>query len=255
MESYQHLSDSTQDNQVEVIRLKKYGCGLQIPVVVSCLSWLGLLLSLLGLSASLSVLFLPWNYSHSIVVYVIATLMWIFSFLFLIFSVNLMRANKAGRWEEVKEMVRRVCSLIGLLQIICGVISLAYSLITVIQSHVKTQPELLVSKVVLMVGSVALITFSSLLLYGVQRKKTKPVQAAFFFNLFMEFFLVITFSIQSSQTESNLILIPVMGLAVSVIHAIYANLVVLVHYNVLLFDNGYYEKNLEFFNRNFNFQM
>jgi len=260
MEGYHHLTDSSQDKEVDVVRLKKYGCGLRISLVVSCLSWQGLFLSLLGFAASIFVLLLPrilhfqWDLSRSIIIYIMGTLIWLFSLLFFISSYNLMRKNKALLTKEVKEMVRTHCRLIGLLQILCGLIFLAYNIITVFQSQVKIDFKL-ASKIVCMMGSVALVTFSILLLYGIKRKKTKPILAAFIFNLFMEMFLVLTFSILSAQTGIDQILYPIMYLAVSVIHATYANPLILVHYNYLLIDSGYYEKNLEFFNRNFNFQI
>merc|ERR1711988_395424 len=65
MEGYHHLTDSSQDKEVDVVRLKKYGCGLRISLVVSCLSWQGLFLSLLGFAASIFVLLLPRSYTSS----------------------------------------------------------------------------------------------------------------------------------------------------------------------------------------------
>jgi len=112
----------------------------------------------------------------------------------------------------------------------------------------------LAADIVCILGSLTLITFSGLLIYGVLRKKTKPVQAYFIFSLFLEIFLIIYFS-KDIVISSGKILLPIVGLFTSLIHLSYCNGLVILHYNILLHDVGFYKKNLEFFNKAFQIQV
>lgn len=259
--------ETNEENEVERIKLKKYGCGIRMVDWVSALGWYGLALSVLSILASIVMVLTPWtfksvcgsNFNCNIVTVVTAVIWAIFSSLWGIFSVRLLKNNKDWPTEELKDLVKTGCSIIGCIQVICGgyfLTAYTVSLVKILDSPAIPK-ETLAADIICMLGSLALISFSSLLIYGVLRKKTKPVLAFSIFNLVLECFLIIYFSmdIHSSRTEMKQLFSPIFGIIATLIHLSYSNGLVILHYNILLHNMGFYKKNLEFFNKAFQVQV
>lgn len=259
--------DTNEENQVERIKLKKYGCGIRMLDWVSVLGWYGLTLSLLSILASIVMVLTPWtfkwvcvsNFNCKIVTLVTAVIWANFSLFWGIFSVRLLKNNQDCPTEELKDLVKTGCSVIGCIQVICGgyfLTAYTVSLVRILDSP-AIPVETLAADIISMLGPLALISFSTLLIYGVLRKKTKPVLAFFIFNLVLDCFLIINFSmdIHSSRTEMKQLFSPIFGIIATLIHLSYSNGLVILHYNILLHYMGFYKKNLEFFNKAFQVQV
>ena len=253
----------------EMLRLKKFGCGSRMVTWVSCLGWYGLALSLLSLQASIVLVLTPWVFrwfcgadttctSITVSSGVIAAL---FSLLWIFFSVRMLRRNQDRNSAEIGDLVKTGCFVIACLQGICGGYIFTTYTVSLMKRFSILQDipvETLAEDIICILGSLAFVTFSSLLINdGVLRKKTKPVQAYFIFSLILECFLIIKFSrdINSSGMELSQLFLPVFGLIVTLIHLSYCNGLVILHYNILLHDMGFYKKNLEFFNEAFRIQV
>ena len=254
MDNYRSLPN--EENE-EVIKLSKFGCGLRLRTAGLGLAGLGSVLSVGGLAVGLLLVLTPWtgNWHCGLrsrdcsLIYIIGASVWIFSLLWFFFSINLMRKSKARHMEDMKKMVKIACSVIGSLQIIGGSLSFASYMLSVNQYESNTE---LAAKIVWILSSVSLIVFSGLLLVGVRLKKTTFVQIALYYNLVVDFYLLINFSLNVCQADRDII--SVIGLIINVIHLVYCNTIILAQYNVLVHDMGYYKKNLQFFTSNFHIQ-
>jgi len=259
--------ETNEENEVvEMTRLKKYGCGIRMVDWVSVLGWYGLALSVLSILASMMTVLTPWiftrvcgtNINCNIVTIATGVFSAIFSLLWFIFSVKLLKNNQEYT-EELKELVKTGCFLIAFLQVICGgYIFTAFTVSLVKIFDIEAIPmEKLAADIICLLGSLALIAFSSILIYGVLKKKAKLVHAYFIFSLVMECFLIFNFSqdINSSGTELDQLFSAIFGVIVALVHLSYCNGLVILHYNILLHDMGFYKKNLEFFNKAFQMQV
>ena len=254
--------ETSEENEVEVEVLRKYGCGSRVVVWVSALGWYGLLLSLLSILASLVMVLTPGIFEAvcgldstcSIMTVATGGVSVTLSCYWVIFSVKFLRRNKDWNSEEFKDLVKKGCFVIACNQVICW----GYFFTTYIVSlgelfYIQAPLGTLAADIIYVIGSLALITFSGLLMYGVLRKKTKPVQTYLLSSLVLKCCLIINFclDISSSGMEFSYIV----GLIVTLIHLSYGNGLVILHYNILLHDMGFYKKNLEFFNKAFQIQV
>ena len=250
-----------EENEVKMMRLKKYGCGIRVVDWVSTLGWYGLALSVLTILGSILMMLrvLKWgcgsDINCNIVTVVTGVISLIFSSLWLLFSARLLKYNQNVHSDELKELVKTGCSMIACIQGFCGgyiFTANTVSLVKLFDSEVIPM-ETLTADIICILGSLALIIFSSLLIYGVLRKKTEPVHAFFIFSLFLECFLIINFSMDINSSRE--LFSSIFGLIVTLIHLSYSNGLIILQYNILLHDMGFYKKNLEFFNRTFQMQV
>ena len=143
-------------------------------------------------------------------------------------------------------MVKTGCFVVACFQLIWG----GYIFTSLLSSTSDLSLRHQASDIICSFGSLLLITFSCLLLYGILWKKPKPVHASFLFSLVLDSFLIVYFSmgINSSGLESILL---IFGLVLTLIHLSYCNGLIILQYNIMLHDMGFYKKNLEFFNEAF----
>lgn len=260
-ENNQALSETESDltqSADKVVRLKKYGCGQRVSTLVSLLGWYGLTLSLGGLCVSLYLVMAPWishlncwRNKNCNFLYIIGVLLWLSSLIWFIFSFNLMNKNKAQHTDKVKHLVKIACSVVASAQLVIALLALAYFVATFSDNMEKQ----LIENILSLVGSLSLSIFSGLLLYGAQCRKNKLVHAGLIYNLFAQFFLILNFSINISSISSiEKSYFSVIGLIVTIIHVSYGNGIIILHFNALLEDVGFYKENLQFVNRAFRIQ-
>merc|ERR1712110_952903 len=183
--------------KVKVLRLKKYGCEIRMVDWVSALGWYGLALSVLGFFASiglmLTTLMFQWvcgsGTTCSSMTVATGVISMFFSLLWIIFSVTLLKRKHDWHTTEFKELVKTGCFVIACIQIIVGGYFFTTSTISLGKMlDIQAIPVTFAADTICILGSLALITFSCLLIYGVQwnPKKTKLVQAYFIFSLFLD---------------------------------------------------------------------
>jgi len=245
---------TNEENEVVVLRLKKYGFGTKMVLWVSALGWYGLALSLLSILASSVLVMTPWVFQRfcgpditcNIMTVATGVISAVFSLLWIFFSVKLLKKKQCWQTEEWKDLVKTGCFVVACFQLICG----GYIFTSLLSSTSDLSLQHQASDIICSFGSLLFITFSCLLLYGILWKKPKPVHASFLFSLVLDSFLIVYFSmgINSSGLES---ILPIFGLVLTLIHLSYCNGLIILQYNIMLHDMGFYKKNLEFFNEAF----